>query len=247
MCDFVNPYLELYSTNTAEVIFKFENEFRKKINSGIYVDNKLFMEKFINELKLCYTANDSFMQEFAEIVNNFSKNNKEYLQKNFCNDLTDIIDISLEEFESVPTKNDLGLLKFNLEELNESNELNELSEPKELEELDGLDKLKKTEEYSLIDKIYATLYGINKYVTKDNLDYKNLIIYILRFSTLRKKLLKDLSSSDNFKDTVKELGLDKITDKYISEQVLKSIDKKDIEIILKNNTFYSLKYFKEYN
>jgi hypothetical protein len=247
MCEFVNPYLELYSTNTAEVIFKYENEFREKVNSSIYVDNKLFMEKFINELKLCYTTNDFFMQEFSEIVNSFSNNNIEYLFKNFCNDLTDIIDISLEEFESVPTKNDLELLKFNLEELNKSNETNEsneLSEPKELEELEELEE---TQEYSLIDKIYATLYGINKFVTKDNLDYKNLIIYILRFSTLRKKLLKDLSKSEDFKDTIKELGLDKITDKYISEQVLKSVNQKDIEIILKNNTFYSLKYFKEYN
>ena len=45
---------------------------------------------------------------------------------------------------------------------------------------------------------------------------------------------------------IKELGLDKINDLYISEQILKSIDQKDIGIIQKNNTFYSLKYFKEY-
>ena len=241
MCDFVNPYLELYSTNTAEVIFKYENEFREKVNSGIYVDNKIYMDNFMNELKLSYIDLNSFMQEFVEIVNSFTKNNKEFLFKNFCNDLTDIISISLEEFESVPTKNDLELLKFNLDE---SDELNDLNEPKELDELEKTDE---TEEYALIDKIYATLYGMNKYIKKDNLDYKNLIIYILRFSTLRKKLIKDLSTSENFKETVKELGLDKISDKYISEQVLKSIDQKDVEIILKNNTFYSLKYFKEYN
>jgi hypothetical protein len=237
MSDFINPYLEKYSPDTAEIIFKYENEFRDKVNSGICVDNKVFMEKFIDELKGSYDTEKSFLLEFEKIVNDFSTNNKQYVINNFSNDSTDIIKISMEEFESVPTKSDLELLKFNLEEESEK-----LEEPKELEEL---------EEHSLIDEIYATLYGINRFIRKDNLDYKNLIIYILRFSTLRKKLIKELSTtaatSENYREIIKELGLDKINDEYISEQMLKSVDQKDIEIILKNNTFYSLKYFKEYN
>lgn len=242
MSNFINPYLQAYLPDTAEIIFKYENEFRDKVNSGIYVDNKVFMEKFIDELKGSYSSEKLFLFEFEKIVNEFSTNNKQYIINNFSNDTTGIIKISIEEFESVPTKSDLELLKFNLNEESEK-----LEEPKELEE--DSNKLDLNEEYSPIDKIYATLYGIKRFITKDNLDYKNLIIYILRFSILRKKLIKELSTttSENYREIIKELGLDKINDQYISEQILKSVDQKDIEIILKNNTFYSLNYFKEYN
>lgn len=236
MSEIINPYLQTYSPDTANIIFKYENEFREKVNSGNYVDNKVFMEKFVDELKGSYDCEKSFLLEFEKIVNEFSTNNKKFIINNFSNDSTDIIKISLEEFESVPTKSDLELLKFNLEE--DSNVDSNVDSNED-----------SNEEYSLIDKIYATLYGIKRFIIKDNLDYKNLIIYILRFSTLRKKLIKELSTStsENYREIIKELGLDKINDQYISEQILKSVNQKDIEIILKNNTFYSLNYFKEYN
>ena len=114
MSNFINPYLELYSTDIAEIIFRYENEFRDQVNSGICVDNKLFMEKFIKELKESYSNENSFLLEFEKIVNEFSNSNKEFIINNFCNDLTDIIKINLEEFESVPTKSDLELLKSKL-------------------------------------------------------------------------------------------------------------------------------------
>ena len=75
MSEFINPYLHTYSSDTAEIIFKYENDFREKVNSGIYIDNNVFMEKFINELKKSYSSENSFLLEFEKVINDFSNSN----------------------------------------------------------------------------------------------------------------------------------------------------------------------------
>ena len=47
---------------------------------------------------------------------------------------------------------------------------------------------------------------------------------------------------------MESFGIDKLDEKFVTDQIFRTIEKdKDIEIIIKNNTYYSHKYFKEYN
>lgn len=237
MTEFENPYLYHYSPNMAEIIFKYENNFRNKVASGIFVENKVYFLDLINEIKQSYvneSGTESFFNfQLEDIINSFAKRNKDYLLDNFCNDLSGIIPITKEEFDSVPTREDLELLKNNLIN-NESEEKNKNNS-----------ELTDDDEYTLIDQIFAILNGIKRFVNKENINYKNLIIYILRFSNLRKKLIKELDQDPQGKELIIELGLDKLNDKYISDQILRSIElDSDIELIIKNNTHYSLKYFR---
>lgn len=235
MSDFTNPYSQLYPKKVADVILNYENDFREKVSTNIYIDNKFYFEKLILDVKQAYLdenlSENQFSFQLEEIIQNFHIRNKKYLLDNFCNDLTDIIPIELEEFDSVPTLEDFVIL-------NNSNNL----EDEENKEDKSNDMNTKTD----IDIFFTILNSIGRFIKKDSVDIKNLIKYIVKFSVLRKKIIKELSSNPEDKQLLIDLNIYKLDDKYISRQILNTIESdKDIEILIKNNTFYSLKYFRE--
>ncbi len=226
--DSSNPYLSLYTPKIAEVILKYENDFREKVSTNIYVDNKFYFEKLILDVKQAYIEEGLTEAQFAyqleEIIINFKERNEKYLLDNFCNDLTDIIPIELEEFEAVPTQEDYNILN-NSDNLENDEENNEKSD---------------------IDAFFAILNSMGRFLNKEQLNLKNLVIYIVKLHILRKKIIKELSSNPEDKKLLIELNIHKLDDKYITTQIFKTVESdKDIEILTKNNTFYLLKYFKE--
>jgi hypothetical protein len=236
MSDFTNPYSQLYPKKVADVILNYENDFREKVSTNIYIDNKFYFEKLILDVKQAYLDENlseyQFSFQLEEIIQNFHQRNRKYLLDNFCNDLTDIIPIELEEFNSVPTLEDFVIL----------NDSNDLEDEKNEENKDKSNDINtKTD----IDIFFTILHSMGRFIKKDSVDIKNLIIYIVKFSVLRKKIIKELSSNPEDKQLINELNIDKLDDKYISRQILNTIESdRDIEILTKNNTFYSLKYFK---
>lgn len=227
-----NPYSEYFSEQITNMIIDFENDFREKVKLNNYIDTKVAFNELFNSIYKIYSEEDGtdsyFYIQLGGFVKTFNLRNMEYILDNFCNDKTDIIEISLDEFESVPTQEDLDLLK---NETNNQDIKEDIEEPTDL------------------DKIYAILNSVKKFNTKDNFDIKNIIIYLLKFSILRKKIIKELKNEKStFKENLESFGLDKLDEKFITEQIFRTIEKdKDIEIIIKNNTFYSHKYFREYN
>ncbi len=232
MSEFTNSYSSDFPEKITGIILNFENDFKEKVKSGIYVDTKIYFNDMINKIYNMYVeeggTESGFYFQLDNIIRTFNSRNMEYIIDNYCNDTTDIIDISIQEFESIPTKEDFDLLYK--ENNNEPN-----------------DEI--TDEPTDLDKIYAILNSVKRFNTKDNLDIKNIIIYLLKFSILRKKIIKELRKDESsFKETLESFGLDKLDEKFITEQIFRTIEKdKDIEIIIKNNTFYSHKYFREYN
>lgn len=212
-----------YPPKICEIIDNYQKDYIDKVKSGICVENNVFFDDFMQKLKEKYIeeniSEEMYSLDIINIVNEFYKTNKQIIWDNYCFDLKDIIEISYDEFISVPTKEDFELLK------------------KELE----LDKI----EENSIDKVYSVLEGIKRFIPKDEndlIDYKNIIIYIIRFSVLRKDVIKNIS-----KDDLVDTGLNFINERYLTEQFINLLDKKHLQIIVKNTTFYSLKYFREYN
>ncbi len=193
-----NPYSEYFSEKITSMIIDFENDFKEKVKSNKYVDTKVSFNELFNSIYKLYLEEDGtesfFHLQLQGFVKTFNLRNMEYIQDNFCNDTTDIIEISLNEFESVPTQEDLDLLKNDSDNIDDNIEDNKEQEQEEITDL---------------DKIYAILNAVKKYNTKDNLDIKNIIIYLLRFSLLRKKLLKELGKENINKETLESIGLDK--------------------------------------
>jgi hypothetical protein len=236
-----NPYSEYFSEKITNMIIDFENDFREKVKSNNYVDTKVAFNELFNSIYKIYSEEDGtdsyFHIQLGGFVKTFNLRNMEYILDNFCNDITDIIEISLDEFESIPTKDDFDLL--NKENDNEEQEETQTQTQTQIE----------NEEPTDLEKIYAILNSVKRFNTKDNLDIKNIIIYLLKFSILRKKIIKELKNDmSSFKENLESFGLDKLDEKFVTEQIFKTIEKdKDIENIIKNNTYYSHKYFREYN
>ncbi len=241
MSDFTNPYSQLYPKKVADVILNYENDFIEKVSTNIYIDNKYYFEKLILDVKQAYLDENLSEYQFSfhleEIIQNFHQRNRKYLLDNFCNDLTDIIPIELEEFNSVPTLEDFALLNDSNDLEDEKNEKNEENKEDKSNDMDT-----KTD----IDVFFTILHSMGRFIKKDSVDIKNLIIYIVKFSVLRKKIIKELSSNPEDKQLLIDLNIYKLDDKYISRQILNTIESdRDIEILTKNNTFYTLKYFRE--
>lgn len=212
-----------YPPKICDIIENYQKDYIDKVKSGVCIENNNFFDNFMHELKEKYIeeniSEEIYSLDIINIINEFYKVNKQVIWDNYCFDSEDIIEISYDDFLSVPTKDDFELLK------------------KELE----VDTL----EDNLIDKVYSVLEGIKRFIPKDEndfIDYKNIIIYIIRFSILRKDAIKNIS-----KDELADTGLNFINERYLTEQFINLLDKKHLKIIVKNTTFYSLKYFREYN
>jgi hypothetical protein len=212
-----------YPPKICDIIENYQKDYIDKVKSGVCIENNNFFDNFMHELKEKYIeeniSEEIYSLDIINIINEFYKVNKQVIWDNYCFDSEDIIEISYDDFLSVPTKDDFELLK---------------------KELD-VDTL----EDNLIDKVYSVLEGIKRFIPKnenDLIDYKNIIIYIIRFSILRKDAIKNIS-----KDELADTGLNFINERYLTEQFINLLDKKHLKIIVKNTTFYSLKYFREYN
>lgn len=239
MSDFIK-----YSKIIDETINKFINKYTEMVNAGIFVKNDDFFLEFINEIKNVYKKNKIPEEESSfkiiEIINDFSTKNKELLLKNYCNDMENIIPINIEEFNSIPTKIDFDLLN---EDLIKSDEQNDKDIIKSDEDYDkNIISSEVNLEYNDVDKVYAVLSGIRQFIKNDNIDYKNLIIYIIRFSILRKIAIKNMNPEE-----VKNNCLDVINEKYLTDQFLKTLDQTNLDKISKNTTHYMLRYFREYS
>jgi hypothetical protein len=230
-----NPYSEYFSEKITNMIIDFENNFREKVKSNNYIDTKFSFNELFNSIYKLYSEEDGtdsyFHLQLEGFVKTFNSRNMEFILDNFCNDTADIIEISLDEFESIPNKNDFDLLY------------------KESEDEEPDDNKEENKEPTDLDKIYAILNSVKRFNTKDNLDIKNIIIYLLKFSILRKRIIIELKNDMlSYKENLESFGLDKLDEKFVTDQIFRTIEKdKDIEIIIKNNTFYSHKYFREYN
>ncbi len=238
--------MEKENVNSNNVLRYFENppnfydnaieNFAKKIenivknNEQVNTDDLLL--EFKKELEFCSNSNIDFFVEnqinislmVLTVIKKFSNKNRELIDKLVLCDKLNIIELDVTKLEEIPNTFDFEMLS---EEF-----VSEDNKPVVLE--DSTD----------VDKYYATIYGFQQSIE----DYKSnkvsqidkIIMYGVKFTILRKNILSNLKNSSNIKQDMENMGLDRVNETYIINQIRKNILQKDIQdVIIKNIKYHS--------
>ena len=87
MSEFTNSYSSDFSEQITGIILNFENDFKEKVKSGIYVDTKIYFNDMINKIYNMYVeeggTESGFYFQLDNIVRTFNFRNMEYIQNNY--------------------------------------------------------------------------------------------------------------------------------------------------------------------
>ncbi len=222
--DFYSSVIKMYKEKIETIV----NNNEETDTDEILIDFKTHLEKVSIENEDFFKSNNiniGFM--IFSLIQNFASTNRDLIDQLVLCDKKGIKELDYSKLENIPNDHDFELLS---------------------EEFMGEDnKPVVMEDSTDVDKLYAIIYGFKDYLDKNNNESSDntidwIMLYGIKFNILRNKIVNDLKiNSKNFNEDMENMGLDRVTEIYLLNQLKKDLNNKDIyDNIAKNIKYHSV-------